>query len=413
MALSRILFRNAALVDGSSSEPVGPIDVLIEGDRIREVSDKSISASGVRVFDLKGKTIMPGLIDCHAHPLLTEMRVLALEETPVTLATASAAVVLRAMLDRGFTTIRDAAGGDWGMREAVARGLLPGPRMFISGRALSQTGGHGDFRRRTDDVIPCSCSHALHMTSRVADGVDELLRAVRDEMRKGADQIKVMVSGGVSSPNDPLEACQYSPEELRAVVEEARRWGTYVLAHAYTAEAVTHAMQCGVRTVEHANLIDAPAAELVVKSGGYVVPTLVTYDALGRHGAALGLSGAMLAKLARVREAGIASLEICQLAGVRMGFGTDLLGSTHEDQSLEFLIRAEVQKPHEVIYSATRIGAEIIRREGELGVIAAGAIADILVVDGNPLADLNLLQGQGRHLSAIMKGGRFHKNLLN
>jgi imidazolonepropionase-like amidohydrolase len=385
---------------------------LIEGSVIKEVSDHQIKSKGAVEFDLRGRTIMPGLIDCHAHPVLTDMRIMALEEVPPTLATAKASMVLKSMLDRGFTSIRDAAGSDWGLKEAVARGFLAGPRLFISGRALTQTGGHGDFRRRTDNIIPCSCSHALHMTSRIADGVDAVLHAVRDEMRKGADQIKVMVSGGVASPNDPLESCQYSAEELTAICEEAARWGTYVLAHAYTAEAISHAAMCGVRSIEHANLIDATAASLLAEKGAYVVPTLVTYEALDRCGEELGLTSTMLDKLAVVRKTGLDSLAICRDAGVKIGFGTDLLGSTHDDQSREFLIRAEVQPAHEVIDSATRIGAEILCRKGELGVIAPGAIADLLVIDGNPLEDLGLLQDQGRHLLVIMKDGHFHKNLL-
>ena len=407
-----ILFRNGALVDGSGPEPVGEVDVLIEGGVIKEVSDHPIKSRGSAEFDLRGRAIMPGLIDCHVHPVLTDMRLMNLEAVPLTLATAKASMVLKSMLDRGFTSIRDAAGSDWGLKEAVARGFLAGPRLFISGRALTQTGGHGDFRRRTDNIIPCSCSHALHMTSRIADGVDAVLHAVRDEMRKGADQIKVMVSGGVASPNDPLESCQYSAEELTAICEEAARWGTYVLAHAYTAEAISHAANCGVRSIEHANLIDAEAARLLVEKGAYVVPTLVTYDALDRRGEELGLTAAMLEKLALVRKTGLDSLTICRDAGVKIGFGTDLLGSTHDDQSREFLIRAEVQPAHEVIDSATRIGAEILCRKGELGVIAPGAIADLLVIDGNPLEDLGLLQDQGRHLLVIMKDGHFHKNLL-
>lgn len=407
-----ILFRNGALIDGSGPEPAGEVDVLIEGGHIKEVSDHPIKSKGAIEFDLRGRAIMPGLIDCHAHPVLTDMHLMNLEEVPPTLATAKASMVLKSMLDRGFTSIRDAAGSDWGLKEAIARGFLVGPRLFISGRALTQTGGHGDFRRRTDHIIPCSCSHALHMTSRIADGVDAVLHAVRDEMRRGSDQIKVMVSGGVASPNDPLESCQYSAEELTAICAEAARWGTYVMAHAYTAEAISHAALCGVRSIEHANLIDAEAARLLVKKGVYVVPTLVTYDALDRRGEELGLTNAMLDKLVLVRKAGLDSLAICRDAGVKMGFGTDLLGSTHDEQSREFLIRAEVQPTHEVIDSATRIGAEILCREGELGVIAPGAIADLLVIDGNPLENLGLLQDQGRHLLVIMKDGRFHKNLL-
>lgn len=409
-----ILLKNGLLVDGSSSDPQGPVAILIEDGVIRDVSDTTIVRDGAVQFDLKGRAVMPGLIDCHAHPTLTELAVMAQEDVPQTLNTARASTILRGMLDRGFTTIRDAAGGDWGLRQAVAEGQISGPRMFISGRALTQTGGHADFRRRTDEAaMPCSCGHSLHLAARVADGCDQVIHAVRDELRKGADQIKVMVSGGVSSPNDPLESCQYSAEELRAAVGEAARWGTYMLAHAYTPRAITHAVACGVRTIEHANLIDADAAALCAREGVYVVPTLVTYDALARLGPNAGLTPPMLDKLRQVRAAGIESVGICLQAGVKLGFGTDLLGTAHEDQSREFLIRAEVQPAHEVIASATRIGAEILRQEAKLGVIAPGAIADILVVDGNPLDDLGLLQDQGRHLLAIIKDGRFHKNLLD
>jgi imidazolonepropionase-like amidohydrolase len=410
-SITAVIFRNGLLVDGSDPKPSGQVDVLVENGRIVTVSSERIESDGAVEIDLAGKTIMPGLIDCHMHPFLTDMNLMKLEDTPVSLVTAQASVVLNRLLDRGFTTIRDAAGGDWGLKQAVDDGLIAGPRLFISGRALSQTGGHGDFRRRTDDSTMCSCSSALHLTSRIADGVDQVRHAVRDELRKGADQIKIMVSGGVSSPFDPLEGCQFSMSEIEAAVDEATRAGTYVLAHAYSAEAITRALTAGVRTIEHANLIDAEAAELAAKKGAFVVPTLVAYEAGARHAESAGYSDAMLDKLKRVREFGLRSLEICKAAGVKMGFGTDIIGD-QELHTQEFLLRAEVLPAHEIIASATRIGAEILRREGDLGVIAPGATADILVIDGNPLEDISLLAGHGEHLRAIMKDGRFHKNNL-
>lgn len=406
-----VIFRNGLLIDGSGPKPSDPMDILVEDGKIMAVSSERIEADGAAEFDLAGKAIMPGLIDCHIHPFLTDMNLMKLEDTPVSLVTAQASLVLNRLLDRGFTTIRDAAGGDWGLKQAVDDGLIAGPRLFISGRALSQTGGHGDFRRRTEDSTLCSCSSALHLTSRIADGVDQVRHAVRDELRKGADQIKIMVSGGVSSPFDPLEGCQFSMSEIEAAVDEATRAGTYVLAHAYSAEAITRALKAGVRSIEHANLIDVEAAELAAKSGAFVVPTLVAYEAGARHAKSAGYSDAMLEKLRKVREFGLRSLEICRAAGVKMGFGTDIIG----DQALhtqEFLLRAEVLPTHEIIASATCIGAEILRREGDLGVIAPGATADILVVDGNPLDDISLLAGHGEHLLAIMKDGQFHKNHL-
>jgi imidazolonepropionase-like amidohydrolase len=406
-----IVFRNGLLVDGSGPDPKGPVDVLVENGMVTEVSATRIKAANAIEYDLAGRAIMPGFIDLHMHPFLTNMNLMKLEDTPVSLVTAQASVVLNRLLDRGFTTIRDAAGGDWGLKQAVDDGLIAGPRLFISGRALSQTGGHGDFRRRNDDSVMCSCSSALHLTSRIADGVDQVRHAVRDELRKGADQIKIMVSGGVSSPHDPLEGCQFSMSEIEAAVDEATRAGTYVLAHAYSAEAITRALNGGVRTIEHANLIDKPAAELAAKLQAFVVPTLVAYEAQAQHAANAGYSDAMLEKLDKVRDFGLRSLEICKAAGVKMGFGTDIIGD-QELHAQEFLLRAEVLPVHEIIASATRIGAEVLRREGQLGVIAPGAIADILVVDGNPLEDISLLAGHGENLLAIMKDGRFHKNLL-
>jgi len=406
-----VVFRNGLLIDGSGPEPTGQVDVLVENGTVTAVSETRIKAGSAAEYELAGRAIMPGLIDLHIHPFLTNMNLMKLEDTPISLVTAQASVVLNRLLDRGFTTIRDAAGGDWGLKQAVDDGLIAGPRLFISGRALSQTGGHGDFRRRTDDSVICSCSSALHLTSRIADGVDQVRHAVRDELRKGADQIKIMVSGGVSSPFDSLEGSQFSISEIEAAVDEATRAGTYVLAHAYSAEAITRALSAGVRSIEHANLIDKPAAELAAERHAYVVPTLVAYEAGAQHAASSGYSTAMLDKLRKVREFGLRSLEICRAAGVKMGFGTDIIGD-QELHTQEFLLRTQVLPVHEVIASATRIGAEVLRREGQLGVIAPGAIADILVVDGNPLKDISLLAGHGEHLLAIMKDGQFHKNLL-
>jgi imidazolonepropionase-like amidohydrolase len=237
-------------------------------------------------------------------------------------------------------------------------------------------------------------------------------QAAREELRKGATQIKIMASGGVSSPSDPIWNLQYSEEEIRAIVWEATSWRTYVMAHAYTPEAIARCVDFGVRSIEHANLIDAETARRCAEAGAFVVPTLVTYGALERFGPELGLPAVSLEKLKVVRAAGVQSLEILKEAGVSIGFGTDLLGAMQTHQSGEFAIRAEVLAPAEILRSATSVNAALLNAEGELGVVAPGALADLLVVDGDPLADLGLLEHQGAHLAAIVKGGRFVKNAL-
>ena len=285
------------------------------------------------------------------------------------------------------------------------------PRLFMSGRPLSQTGGRGDLRHRPETTLACACS-GLGLMTLIADGADSVRAAAREELRQGVDQIKIMVSGGVISPYDPLESVQYSAEEVSAIVKEARRWGRSVTAHAYTADSIRHAVAQGVRGIEHGNLIDADAAYRLAAAGGYMVPTLVAYESLHINGAAMGLTDAQQGKARAVRDQGLHSVEIAAAAGVQLGFGSDLLGNQHYLQSLEFSIRSQVQSPWDVLASATSVNAEILNMSGRLGVIAPGAYADLIVVEGDPLKDLGLLQEQGRHLAAIMKGGRFHKSLL-
>ncbi len=410
--MSLVLFRNAQLLDPTRADLADGSAVLVEDDRIREVSSRPIKAAGATVIDCGGRTLMPGLIDCHVHVFLSEVNLRYLESVPLTLMTARAAGLMRAMLDRGFTTVRDAGGADWGIREGVALGHLPGPRLFVAGRAIGQTSGHSDARRRTDPGAACHTCNAMAFTLAIADGADEVRRAAREQLRQGADHVKIMVSGGVASPHDPLESLQYTVDEIRAAVEEARTFQKYVCAHAYPAEAVARAVEHGVRVIEHGNLIDAPTARLMAKHGAFLVPTLVAYDAISRHGARFGMGAESLEKNTVVLEAGLRSLELCREAGVRMAYGSDLLGQLQPDQSREFLLRAEVLSPREILQSATVVGAELLGRAGELGVVAPGALADLLVVDGNPLQDLKLFQDQGAHLAVIMQGGRLRKNAL-
>jgi imidazolonepropionase-like amidohydrolase len=411
--MTLIHFKNCAVLDTIAGTLLPGHNVVVEGGTIREVSDRPVKAARATAIDLKGRTLMPGLIDAHVHAIAVEANLAVLPTLPVTLLAHQASDVLEGMLRRGFTSIRDAGGADFGLAEAVEKGFIAGPRMFISGQALSQTGGHGDLRARTAGSFEtCACCQSGAALGRVADGVPEVRRAARDELRKGATQIKIMASGGVASPNDPVWNLQYSEEEVRAIVEEAAAWRTYVMAHAYTPQAIRRSITFGVRSIEHGNLIDAETARHVAAHDAFVVPTLVTYEALERDGLALGMPAGSIAKLKDVRHAGLASLEHLREAGVKIGFGTDLLGPMHVHQSREFSIRAAVLSPAEVIRSATIINAELLQMAGKLGVVAPGAVADLLVVDGNPLKKLSLLEGQGAHLKAIMKGGKFFKNEL-
>jgi len=407
------LFENCRLFDGLGDALREDCHVLVEGARIKEVADSPIKAEGAQVVDLKGRTLMPGLIDAHFHAMAADPDFSKLESMPRSLLHQHARVLLEAALQRGFTTVRDAGGADYGLAMAIKAGLIEGPRLFFAGRALTQTGGHADFRSpEAGHAGVCLCGQGSNVFGTIADGVPEVRRAAREELRRGATQIKIMASGGVSSPSDPIWNLQYSEEEIRAIVWEATSWRTYVMAHAYTAEAIQRCVAFGVRSIEHANLIDAAAARACADAGAYVVPTLVTYDALERFGAELGLPPVSLEKLKVVRAAGVQSLEILKAAGVSIGFGTDLLGAMQAHQSREFAIRAEVLSPAEILRSATSVNAALLNAEGELGVVAPGACADLLVVDGDPLADLGLLEHQGEHLPVIMKDGRFVKQTL-
>ena len=355
---------------------------------------------------------MPGLIDSHVHVFLSEVNIRSLEQIPLTLMTARAAKLMLGMLDRGFTTVRDTGGADWGIKTAVEQGAVPGPRLFIAGQAIGPTGGHSDSRRRTDMGARCHCCNAMAYTMCVSDGEREVRKAAREQMRQGADHVKIMMSGGVASPYDPLDSLQFTPGEAAAAVEEAAAFGRYVCAHAYTPEAITRAAHAGVRTIEHGNLIDDAAAALMAQKGMFLIANLVAYYAMRERAGEFGMTADMLGKNDLVIDGALRSLEICKRAGVPVAYGSDLLGQLQVDQSREFILRSEVLSPLDIIRSATTVGAQVVRMEGKLGTLAAGALADILVVDGDPLKDLGVLQHQGRHLPVIMKGGAFHKNVL-
>jgi len=411
MPMEAILFENATLFDGLSAETPDGMFVLVEGQHIREVSDRPIRNDRAQRIDCSGRTLMPGLIDNHVHIYGESLKVQP-PEPPITYRAQYAQKFLRHILSCGFTTVRDVGGGDHGMAMALRDGFLDGPRFFYGGVFLTQTGGHGDMRPAHQGSDFCTCGSLRNSFSVVADGVDECMKATREELRKGAHHIKIMASGGVVSPTDPLDRCQYSDAEIRTIVEECRRHGAYVAAHCHPAEAIRRCAELGVRSIEHGTLIDADTARVVADRGAYVVPTMATIFALKDIGRELGLGAASYDKLLMVADAAIAGLSVMKTAGVKMGFGTDLLGQTHTRQCSEFTLRREALDAFDILHSATAVNAEILGLQGRLGVVAPGAFADLLVVDGNPLRDLNLLAADGAHLSVILNDGRFAKRRL-
>lgn len=411
--MTTFLLRHGNVLDLERGELLEGVDVLVADGRIAEIGAGLKAPMVGASYDVRGRTVMPGLIDCHVHAMASHVNLALTARMPNALGVIRSLAILKGMLFRGFTSVRDAGGADWALAQASETGEIEAPRIFPAGKALSQTGGHGDFRARSDQLESCACSYRIANIARVVDGVDDVRRAARDELTKGATQIKVMASGGVASPNDPIGNTGYSMDELRAIVAEADAWQTYVMAHAYTPKAITRAVEAGVRTIEHGNLVDEETAKLLRQKGVFVVPTLITYDMLSSEGPRLGLPRESIAKIDDVRLVGREAIALLHRVGVRMGYGSDLLGESHVHQSEELRIRAEIVGNLESLRSATTVAADILQRKGQLGVVAPGAIADLLVVKGDPLRDISLLVGQGDRMEAIVKDGRFIKNELS
>jgi len=386
---------------------------VVEGERIKDVirSGKVGPLKGkVETIDLKGRTLMPGLTDAHVHMCAVEGNTAEQHRyNPPSLIGAKALRRIEQALQQGFTTVRDAGGADYGFREAVSSGLYPGPRLLVSGRVLSQTGGHGDKRRRAEWIEPIDCCYG--MIGVIADGPDEVRKAVREQLRRDVDQIKIMASGGAMSPSDELDTTQYTLEEMRAAVEEARAAGKYVLAHAYSGSAVRVALQAGVRCIEHGNLIDEAGARDIKKAGAYLVPTMVTYEVISREGKGYGITEHQIQKINMAREKSVEGLTHAYRAGCKIGSGSDLLGDMQAQRTVELELKGQVMKPMEVLLSATRVNAEIFRMENEIGTVEPGKYADLIAVKGNPLKDLRVFQNQD-NLHLIMKGGSAYKQTV-
>jgi imidazolonepropionase-like amidohydrolase len=407
-----MVFANARVFDGVSEEIADGRHVVVEDGRIREIATTAPRFREAAVVDCGGRFLMPGLIDAHFHACSPSFDISGGDRMAPSLMASHAARILEGALERGFTTVRDAAGADIGLFLAIEQGLIRGPRLFFAGRALSQTGGHGDVRR-AEEVQPCGCQGYSGALTRVVDGVDEVRRAVREELRKGAHQIKIFVSGGVLSPTDPLWMPQFTAEEIRAAVEEAATRRTYVMAHCHTDEGAARCVELGVRSIEHGTLIHRDdTARRIAQRGGFVVPTLSVIDLLQRDAAAAKIGAESLQKVKSIGDEAYRAIEVCRRAGVKLGLGTDLLGHAfHPLQGGELELRGRVDRPLDVLRAATSVNAELLQKSGELGQIAPGAHADILVLDGDPLRDLALFRDPAR-IPLVMKGGALIRNAL-
>ncbi len=412
--MNSILFKNANVILGESTEIQKNFDVMVQNDLISQVSQTPLQPlEGMRVIDVKGKTLMPGLIDAHAHVtgLTLSPKNIFYSEAEIFLA---AATYLKNSLFYGFTTLREAGGADFRIAQLLDNKSIPGPRLFYSGRALTQTGGGADFRKPNEQIDPCGHVGSCSTMSVIADGVDEVRKAAREELRKGATQLKVFASGGVVFPSlsNPT-LYEYSEEELSTIVEEARARNTYVMAHAYSDESVRKCIKSGVRSIEHANFVSEPTVELMSESGVFYDPTFISLAQRIESAEQNRLSEAIVANLKNTIEKGKKVYEYALKYKIPIAFGTDLWGpEAQRDQLREFEMRKELDSAANIIRSATVVNAELLMQKGKLGVISAGAYADLLVVDGNPLVNLNVLLRPDENLKLIMKDGVIYKNEL-
>jgi len=409
--MEQLLFTNARVFDGTSSDCAEGMSVRIADGLIQEVSGKSIQAPSARVIDVAGRTLMPGMIDAHVHAYASDVSVAKIGTAGAAYRSAHAVRMLGHALDCGFTTVRDAGGGDYSLAKAIADGLVRAPRFYYADKVLSMTGGHGDFRPIEEpphELPACACSGA-NWASTIADGVDACLKGAREALRQGAHCIKIMGSGGVASPTDPIWMNQYREDEIRAIVNECAERRTYVAAHCHPASAVRRCVEFGVRSIEHGTLIDEETARFVAAKGAFIVPTMAIIFALIELGRQLGFPPQSQEKAEYAFAQAISGMDLMRRAGVKIAYGTDLLGPTYVRQCREFLLLREVFSPLELLRQATSVPAELMMLEGKIGCIVPGAFADILVVDGDPLADIGLLAADGKNLRVIVRGGEIVK----
>jgi imidazolonepropionase-like amidohydrolase len=411
--LTKTLFTNANLVLDGCAELQKSSDVLVQGNRILSVSQMPLDHADANVIDIRGRTLMPGLIDAHAHitGLSLSPKNISYPASEIAIAAAN---YLRCSLMDGFTSIREAGGADHSVARLLAEGKIIGPRLFYSGRALTQTGGGADFRTPDEVVDPCGQAGSFTVMSVIADGIDEVRKAAREELRRGAAQIKVFVSGGVVFPSEAHPTIyEYSLEELGAIVEEAKGRGTYVMAHVYTDEGVRRCLLAGVRSIEHANFVSEETVAMMAQHGAYLDPTFISLVQRIESAAETGLPKSIVDNLRATVAKGQQVYRLAKRYQVPIAFGTDLWGpQAQQSQLREFESRIELDDSPNIIRSATRINAELLMQSGNLGTISPGAYADLLVVEGDPLSDVKVMTDPQKNFKLIMKDGVIYKNKL-
>jgi imidazolonepropionase-like amidohydrolase len=411
--MNELALTNARIIDCTGADPLEKGSVVIAEGRIKEVvggTPEHLPDDAIRI-DCQNHTLLPGLIDAHVHmgsvdPTFTEQQ----RKYFTSYLNIKSIAIIKETLDQGFTSVRDAGGADPGFRRAIAEGLIPGPRLFVCGRIISQTGGHADGRLPTETYQPVE--HAAGTMSGVYDGVDAVRRASREQLRQGADHLKVMAGGGAMSPADEIDTAQYSIDELKAVVFEAENAGKYVAAHCYSDRSIKNCIRAGVRTIEHGNLMTESSADAIREAGAYLVPTMITYEMISELGAGFGVPENNIRKINQAREKAAESLEIAFKAGVKIGSGSDLLGPMQIYKGGELALQAQIMGPMGALLAATRTNAEIIRQQDNLGTIEPGKLADLILVKENPLKDISLFKDYERNILLIVKDGEIYKNIL-
>ncbi len=409
-----LIFANAFLIDGTGAEPHEGATVVVADGVIRDVEGPGARHAKGRLVDLKGKTLMPGLIDAHVHVGNIEIRNHLTAQLPPAVYVLRACRNLETDLDLGFTTVRDAAGLDPGFRAAIEQGLVRGPRLLLSVTPLAQSGGSTAVQGWGPDTpMP---RNSLGIYPEICDGPDQVRAAARRTLARGADQIKVFADGEVLAAQAADRAkpgqWKFTVEELRAAVEVAEAAGSYVMAHTYVPRAIQNCLLAGVRSIEHGNLLNEETAKLMAERGAFFVPTLTTYDLLVRTGKSSGLDEYSLEKLALVGQSGRRAVELAHRAGVKIASGSDIVGPGQAFKGRELAIKAEILGAMGAIVSATKTNAELLQMADRLGTVEPGKWADLIVLDGNPLKDPGLFEDGLKTVRLVLKGGEVMKDLL-